>query len=431
MSFLAQQKISLDELGLRHQKCRELLQKYMPTAQGLLVFSRSNIYYLSGTRGNGMLWLPIEGEPVLMVRKGEERCRLESSLPCIATFKSYSNIPDICSAFNSPLGNCVGAEMQALPWSLAQMLQERLKHIAFKPANFILEQARFIKTPFELELLHEANALHVQALQEQILGLETYAENSKVILEQLEKSISISMTEREIAHNLWHRFFTLGHGGMLRLHGHAQEVFLGKVSVGLNSLYPSAYKGCVGLVGEHPAIPFMGNADSVWHEGQTLMMDTAFMNKGYHSSIAMTYFGGDVDDLPSEVEKAYECCLQIIDGVVTSLNEAKSKNYSWQKACDIARQYGFDEGFMGLGANKRPALAHGLGLELDEGLVIGAYADENYFNLEVGAVLNIGPMIALPAWGMIGLKHSFTVSEQGKLEPFSGLDTKQFIECVY
>ncbi len=426
MLFSAQQ-LPLDELNLRHDKCRQLLQKYMPDAQGLFVFSRSNIYYLTGTRANGMLWLPLDGEPVLLVRKGEDRCRLESPLQNIATFKSYSNIPEICAEFNAALGSCIGAEMRALPWSLAQMLQDRLKSIQFVPANTIFEQARFLKTDYELSLLRAANDLHMQALQEQVLGLETFAEDSKVLLEQVGKSLCAGMTEREIAHNLWHRFFALGHGGMLRLHGHGQEMFLGKIAAGLSALYPSPFKGSVGLMGEHPAIPFMGYAGNVWNENELLIMDTAFMHQGYHSAIAMTYWSGSEESLPSLAQKAYDCCLEILDAMLKNLQGGQDAKSCWQMACSIAKQQGFDEGFMGFGKNK--SLAHGLGLELDEGVIIGENIDEN-LRLESNAVLNIGPMIALPNLGMVGLKHSFVVTSQGELQPFSGLDIKQNIEFI-
>ncbi len=428
MSFSAQQ-LPLDELNLRHEKCRKLMQEHLPQAQGILVFSRSNIYYLTGTRANGMLWLPLEGEPVLMVRKGEDRCRLESSLNNIATFKSYSNIPDICNDFQSPIGSCVGAEMRALPWSLAQMLKDRLKGIEFVPANAILAEARFVKTDYELSLLYEANNLHTQALQEQILGLETYAENSKVYLEQIGKKLSVGMTEREIAHNLWHRFFALGHGGMLRLHGHAQEFFLGKIAAGLNSLYPSPFKGSVGLMGEHPSIPFMGNAGCVWNREQLLILDTAFMHQGYHSAIAMTYWGGDSQSLPDTVQKAYDCCFEILNVMVQDLQAGQDPRSCWQKSCNMAKQQGFSDGFMGLGADKKYALAHGLGLELDEGIIIGEDALEGR-ELATNVVLSVGPMIALDKWGMVGLKHSFVVKGQGIIEPMDGLDTKQYIECI-
>ena len=72
--------IPAQELSLRWDRCKNLLHQYIPQAQGLLVFSRLNIYYFSGSFANGVFWLPFSGEPVLFCRRGEERAKIESPL---------------------------------------------------------------------------------------------------------------------------------------------------------------------------------------------------------------------------------------------------------------------------------------------------------------------------------------------------------------
>ena len=68
--------LPLEELTLRYDRCRKLLAQLKPDARGLMTFSRTSIYYFTGTMGFGVFWLPLEGEPLLMVRKGLERARL-------------------------------------------------------------------------------------------------------------------------------------------------------------------------------------------------------------------------------------------------------------------------------------------------------------------------------------------------------------------
>ncbi len=425
MSFSAEQ-IPAEELRLRHKKCRELLQKVMPKAQGLLVFSRTNIYYLSGSRANGMLWLPMEGEPVLLVRKGENRCRLESTLNHMATFKSYSNIPEICIGFGAPLGACIAAEMQALPWSLAQMLKDRLKGIEFVAGDNILNEARFIKTAYELEILKEADALHAQALSGALNMHSAVLENDKVILEQSPKNIAVGMTEREISHVLWRNFFALGHGGMLRVHGVLQETFLGKIAIAENALYPSPFSGGMGLVGEHPSMPFMGYAGSVWKKEQVLSMDTGFVHKGYHSASFVTCFSGS--NLPQIVRQAYDCCYEILVNIKENIKNAQALSSAWSESRTIVKKYGFDEEFLGITGNKAHALAQSIGLNLDEGVVISM--DEGNFKPVTHTVFSVNPMIALPSFGMVGIRHSFEIDENENILAFDGLDVKKDIICI-
>ena len=77
-SFTALERLPDAEVRLRWERCRRLLERRTPEASGLLVFSRINIYYLTGTLGAGLFWLPREGAPVLLLRKGLERAVLES-----------------------------------------------------------------------------------------------------------------------------------------------------------------------------------------------------------------------------------------------------------------------------------------------------------------------------------------------------------------
>ncbi len=426
MSFTAQQ-IPLQELNLRHEKCRTLLRELMPTAQGILIFSRTNVYYLSGSRANGMLWLPLSGDPVLLVRKGEERCRLESSLKHMATFKSYSNIPDICAGFGSPLSTNIAAEMRALPWSLAYMLKERLSSINFMDGTHILNQARITKTAYEIDLLHRANELHFTAFYKDFLG-KSDTQKHKVLHEQSLKKLCVGSTEREIAHALWANFFAYGHGGMLRMHEHAQEVFLGKIAVGKNALYPSPMNGPMGLVGEHPSIPFMGNAGNVWKKGQILLMDTGFIHEGYHSSLIMTAFAGKEQNIPSTVRKAHDCCFEVLVNIKENSLNPQEFQHTWTNALSIAKKYGFEAGFMGLGLPKA-SLAQSMGLAMDEGQVIGSELLHNTA-ASSGLVFNACPIIALPEFGMVGIRHTFVLNEQGKVVAFAKLEQKQDIVCI-
>jgi Xaa-Pro dipeptidase len=60
--------ISLQELQSRRDRCRKLLKEYAPAAESLVVFSRLNIHYFTGTLGNGVFCLPLQGEPCAVLQ---------------------------------------------------------------------------------------------------------------------------------------------------------------------------------------------------------------------------------------------------------------------------------------------------------------------------------------------------------------------------
>ena len=385
MTFCTSEQLPQEEAALRHQRCRRELARLCPEASGLLVFSRSAVYYLSGSMGNGMLWLPLEGEAVLLVRKGEQRCRLESPLTHIHTFKSYTEIPDICAACHSPLGEVAAAEKSALPWSLAALLQSRIKATCFVAGDAVLDRAQAVKSPWELRKLEEAGRLHAQALHELLPPL-----------------LRPGCSERALAHTLWEVFFALGHGGMLRMGKAEEEIFLGRVAVGDNANYPVSFGGAVGHVGEHPAIPFMGYAGSVWQKGQPLLLDTGFLWEGYHSKMCTTFFAGSFAEIPDALRRAHTCCADIMRVCSALLKPGQSVAALWEHAQTLAAQAGFGENFRGLG--------QGVGLALEQWPWLTP--DEESL-LEEHTVLTLAPSIAVPGLGMAALGEGFVVTAEG------------------
>jgi len=53
---------------------------------GALLLHAVDVFYLSGTRQNGALWVPARGAPVLLVRKSFARARRESAVADVRPF---------------------------------------------------------------------------------------------------------------------------------------------------------------------------------------------------------------------------------------------------------------------------------------------------------------------------------------------------------
>lgn len=393
MTFTVAEILPLEEARQRHAACRRLLARLCPQAGGLLAFSRTAVYHLSGTMANGLLWLPLEGEPVLMARKGVERCRLESPLPHICALKSYGDVPAVCADAGSPLSETAAAEMEGLPWSLAELLQSRLPGCAFVSGDAVLARARSVKTPWELEKMRLAGQKHAQALHE-----------------TLPQRLRPGLTERQISRTLWEVFFSLGHMGWLRMGRFGEEAFLGRVAAGENANCPSPFNGPTGLRGEHPATPFMGYAGSVWRRGMPLMVDCGFMHEGYHTDMSVTYWAGPPASIPDLVRRAHACCVEILQRAACGLRPGAVPSRLWEEARLRGRELGFEEGFMGLGDGKAHFLGHGIGLTMDGWPVLAAGMDEP---LEENMTIALEPKIGLPGLGMVGVEEVFVVTPAG------------------
>ncbi len=385
--------LPIEEFELRWAGCRRAMASIAPDCSGLLVFSRVNLYYLTGTLASGLLWLPREGKPVLLSRKGIERARIESPLPDIHPFRSFREISSILAGAGSPLAAPVAVEMGGLSWSLGRLLSEHLGKIDLVPGDRILSRARSIKTPRELAIMAEAGRRHGTCLEQ-----------------ALPRLLRTGLTEQRIAHLVWEVFFAAGHHGLLRMEKPGEEVFLGHVSVGEHGNYPSSYNGPLGVRGEHPAVPYMGSAECVWQPGQILSIDVGFSLEGYATDKTQVYLAGDLSSLPTRVRKAHDFCLDLQASVARALVPGAIPSEIAVAAFERARISGWEEGFMALGGNKVSFVGHGIGLVIDENPVLAKGFDEP---LEEGMVLAVEPKIGLAGVGMVGVENTYLVTPSG------------------
>ena len=385
--------IPANELSYRWDRCRNLLQQFIPQARGMLVFSRLNIYYFSGSFASGVFWLPLSGEPVLFCRRGEERAKIESSITHIYPFRSYGDIETILKDLGFSFPKVVAAEMNGISWALSKSLTRHLATHQFVPADKIIGVGRAKKSGWELNIIREAGSRHARCLTE-----------------LLPPFLHEGITELEISHKISELFFSEGHLGILRMENYGEEAFLGHISVGDSANYPSVFNGPVGLRGVHPATPYMGSADVRWKKGQPLTIDNGFTLAGYMTDKTQVYWIGDKKDMPVNALKAHDFCIDLQDQVAELLRPGRLPCDIWNHCLAKVERSEWNDGFMGLGKNKVFFLGHGIGLAIDEYPVLAKGFD---MPLEEGMTLAVEPKIGIPGFGMVGVENTFEVTPAG------------------
>ena len=391
--FTSIEPMPKEELALRHARCRALLARLCPEAGGLMAFSRTNIYYLTGVMGAGVFWLPLEGEPLLMVRKGAERARLDSPHLAVAEYRSYANLESLAASHGAPFTPVIAAEQSGLSWTLSENLLKRLSTVRFLSGDAVLPRARAVKTPWELAKMREAGARQGQAMEE-----------------SLPRIISPGMTEMEISRKVLDAFFDLGGIGSTRMSNFGEELILGQISSGDNGNFPSFYNGPLGGSGAHPSVPFLGCPKTVWKSNGILMIDVGFSYESYNSDKTITYFAGSRRDIPSLAQKAHDVCREIERAASERLRPGALPMDLYDMALGMAKQAGFADGFMGCGGNQVPFLGHGIGLCIDDWPPIAARFDTP---MENNMTFALEPKIGLPGLGMVGTENTWVVTEQG------------------
>jgi Xaa-Pro aminopeptidase len=385
--------ISLQELQSRWDRCRKLLKEHLPAAEGLIVFSRLNIYYFTGTFGNGVFWLPLQGEPVLLCRRGCDRASIESVVNRIVPFNSYKDVEGALRDAGAPIGKTVAVEMNGLSWMLGNSFSKHLPGLAFPSGDKVISMTRSQKTAWELERLRIAGAKHKTSMVD--------------LLPQLLKK---GMSEFQMAHTISHLFFSQGHQGILRMENYGEEIYQGYISIGESGNYPSVFNIALGVRGVHPAIPHMGSRQVLWEEGMPVCIDTGFMHEGYQTDKTQIYWLGESSTIPTQVQAAFDCCVDIQTQTAEQLKPGIRPSDLWAQSLEYAKKKGFEDGYMGLGRNKVPFLGHGIGLAIDEYPVIAKGFD---LPLEEGCVLAVEPKIGIPGVGMVGVENTFEVTTRG------------------
>ena len=390
--FESLERLPVKEMESRVKALRTNIREAGIDCGAVMVFSRLNIYYFTGSFGNGTLWIPMDDDPVFLCRKGEERFQLESPLKRTAPFRSYKDLAGILGDFGLKIPEKLGAEKTGINWALAESLQKRVDGVQFAAIDQAISRTRMVKSDWEAQKLILCGQRHHEALY----GV-------------LPELIHPGMTEREISMQVWDCFFSLGHQGMMRMQSFGEEIFLGHVAAGDSANYPSVFNGPVGLRGEHPAITQMGYAGKVWQEDEPLILDCGFALEGYQTDKTQVYFPASWK-VPDKVKRAHDLCMDLQDRAAKMLLPGEKPGDIYLKALDMAEKAGFAEGFMGLGGNKVHFLGHGIGLAVDEYPPLAKGFDEP---LQENMFLALEPKIGIEGVGMVGVENTFRVTAQG------------------
>lgn len=394
--FQPLEKISAEELKLRRDRLINNLNKILPEHQGIFVFSRLNLYYLSGTMAHGVLFISRDGEPILLCRQGIARTRLESSLENIREFKSYSQVPNILKEqglFPKGPNALVGAEMNWLPWNLANLFQAKLPELTFKPADLAIAKTVSIKTAWELKKMRLAGQRQAKALREII-----------------PKLIHPGQNELEIALLAQDVFFSLGHCGITRMASPGEEVLFGHVSAGDSGNYPSYFNGPLGVRGMHPAAPYLGYPGKIWQKNTPMMIDVGFVLEGYNTDCSLNYWAGRAEDIPAEAMRVQNFCEDVHEWLAENLKPGQIPSALYFHCLDWAKKEGLADSFMGYDGNQVVFVGHGIGLTIDSYPVLAKGFDDP---LEEGMTIALEPKSCLTDFGCLGAEDTYLVTPQG------------------
>jgi len=397
-----------EELEDRLTRLRKGMEK--EGMEAFLVIQKMDCYYLSGTTQDGLLFVPLEGKPLLMVRREVERARVESPLEEVVGFKSVRELPSLIRDHwgRSSEPQTLGLELDVLPVRDYFRYQDLFPGARLMDASPIIRDIRKIKSPFEIELMRVAGNI----------GRKVYQEAREILRE--------GMTEIEFGGLLEAAAKRYGHEGLLRVRSLNYEAYTWHVLSGPSGGIVSQSDSPMGGLGLSPAFP-VGASLRIMRAHEPILVDFGTCYHGYQADETRMFSIGEMGE---KFVDAYKACREIHDAVLEETRPGADCEAIFQKTLRLAEQLGYSPStalrpfdfaqgrpcsghggsYLGPPGLQTRFIAHGIGLELNE---FPFLAQGQSYPLEEGMTFAVEPKIVFPGEGSVGLENTVVVTQDG------------------
>jgi Xaa-Pro dipeptidase len=375
---------SLEEIASRFKKVRAGMERQ--GIEALLVIQKMDFYYLSGTTQDGLLFLPLDGNPLLMIKRELERAKVESPIKEVVALKSLRDIPSLIQTHWNRLPHTLGLELDVLPVNDYLKLQEFFQGLKFMDASPILRQTRKIKSPFEIDLMRVAGKI----------GKKVYQEARKILQE--------GMTEIEFGGLLEAVAKRHGHEGLLRVRSLNYEAYTWHVLSGPTGGIVSQSDSPMGGLGLSPAFP-VGGSFRMMRAHEPILVDFGTCYHGYQTDETRMF---SIGKMKQKFIDAYKACREIHDAVLEETRPGADCEAIFTKTLSLAEKLGYKDSYLGPPGLQTRFIAHGIGLELNESPFL---ARGHSYPLEKGMTFAMEPKIVFPGEGSVGIENTVLVTE--------------------
>jgi len=376
----------LEEIENRLTRIRAGMEKQ--EIEGLLVIQKMDFYYLSGTTQEGLLFVPLEGKPLLMIKRELERARVESPIQDVVPLKSNREIPSLMQTHRGKVPQILGLELDVLP------VRDYFKFQGFFPgtqlmdASSILRETRKIKSLFEIDLMKKAGEI----------GRKVYREAKEILKE--------GMTEIELGGLLEAAAKKCGHEGLLRVRSLNYEAYTWHVLSGFTGGIVSQSDSPMGGLGLSPAFP-VGASLKVMKPHEPILVDFGTCFHGYQADETRMFSIGKMEQ---KFIDAYNACKEIHDAVLEDTRPGADCGALFLKTLRLAEKLGYKESYLGPPGLQTRFVGHGIGLELNE---LPFLAQGQSYPLEEGMTFAVEPKIVFPGEGSVGIENTVVVTRDG------------------
>jgi Xaa-Pro aminopeptidase len=380
-----------EEISARIDKLKRLMEK--ASLDGAFFHYKIDYFYLSGTMQDVLLFVPLEGDSLLFVKREISRARRESPLDHIVPMRSVKDIlPHI-----KPMKR-IGLQLDVIPYNDVIKFMKLFVDADFINVSPLAKELRKIKSPFEIGLMKRAALVQ------------------KKVYQRVPELLKEGVTEIEIGGQMEAYAKSLGHEGLLRVRSMNYEAYSWHIIAGRTGSIVSQSDSPMGGLGLSPAFPVGASMKKI-KKGEPILVDFGVCYHGYQVDQTRMYAIGSMPDL---FTNAYEACREIHYRVLDRVLEGKTSRELFEYSEKLADKMGYGDVYLGYKPHKVRFLAHGIGIELAEFPFIAASHD---YPIEDGMVFAIEPKMVFPKKGACGIENTVLI-ENGNYKVLTDIDEK-------
>jgi Xaa-Pro dipeptidase len=375
-----------EEIESRIAKLRSRMNE--EGVEALLVAQKMDYFYLSGTSQDALLYLPLQGEALLLVKRELERARAESPLRVVTDLKSIRRLPSLIQEHTGKLPEVLGVEMDVLPAKDYFRFASLFPEARFADTSEMIRRLRAVKSPFEIALMRKAGDI----------GKKVYHHAKDVLKE--------GMTEIEFGGLLEAAAKSYGHEGLLRVRSYNYEAYSWHVLSGITGGMVSQSDSPMGGLGLSPAFP-VGASRKVMRAHEPILVDFGTCYHGYQADETRMF---SIGRMPKKFVDAYNACKAIHDAVLAETSPGADCERIFMNTLKLAEKLGYRDSYLGPPGLQTRFIGHGIGLELNE---FPFLAQGQAYPLEEGMTFAVEPKIVFPGEGSVGLENTVVVTRDG------------------
>ncbi|OPY70920.1 MAG: Xaa-Pro dipeptidase [Syntrophorhabdaceae bacterium PtaU1.Bin034] len=370
-----------EEIQNRIDRLRPLIEK--ASLDGAFFHYKIDYFYLSGTMQDGFLFVPLDSEPVLFVKRELKRARRESPLKEVIPIRTLEETKTHTRGMKR-----IGLQLDVMPYNMVMKYKELLPEAEFINVSPLTKTIRKKKSPFEIKIMEKAAAI------------------ARKVYERVPEILHEGMSEIELGGLMESYAKPLGHEGLLRMRSLNYEPYTWHILSGRTGSIVSQSDSPMGGLGLSPAFP-VGASLKKMRKGEPILVDFGISYHGYHMDLTRMYAIGY---MPEEFVRAYEVCRDIHNRVLGAALTGMTASDLFYYSKELAHDAGFGAYYLGYDHHKVSFLGHGIGVELSEFPFIAPRHD---YPIEEGMTFALEPKMVLPRKGASGIENTVVIERGG------------------